>query len=189
MLDYIIQKDISLFIYLNNLGNTSWDGFWLFISNKFSAFPLYFFLLYLTYKTFGLKKTLYILLFVIVLITISDQTTNFFKFTIKRLRPCHTDTIVNIIRIVKEGCGGLYGFYSAHSSNSMAIAVFFGLLLKNYYRYLLSALLIWVLFIMYSRIYLGVHFPIDVLAGALMGSFFGYMVYKLFIFLSGKMKI
>jgi undecaprenyl-diphosphatase len=184
MLDSLINKDIELLLYLNNLGTTQWDGFWLFISNKYSAIPLYFLLLYVTYKHFGLKKTLVAVLFVLVLITLSDQTSNLFKYGFKRLRPCHNENISHLIRLVGNRCGGLYGYFSAHAANSMAIAVFFGLLLKNKLKYLFPVLILWAFVVSCSRIYLGVHYPLDVFTGILIGLIYGslfYAFYKAFL--------
>ncbi len=103
-----------------------------------------------------------------------------FKYGFKRLRPCHDENIVHLIRLVKERCGGLYSYFSAHASNSMAIAVFFSLLLKDNIKYLSYLLIIWALFVAYSRIYIGVHFPLDVLTGAIIGAVYAIVFHKLF---------
>ena len=179
MLDSILTKDIELLIYLNNLGTTQWDSFWLVITNKFSAIPLYVLLLYFTYKQFGVKKTILVILFIIILITVSDQTSNLFKYSFKRLRPCHNENIAHLVRVVKERCGGLYAFFSAHAANSMAIAIFFGLLLRNKLKYIFPLLIIWALLVSYSRIYIGVHFPLDVLTGMFFGAIYALISYKL----------
>lgn len=189
MLDFLIHKDIELFIYLNNLGSAQWDGFWLFVTNKFSSIPLYVILLYFTYKQFGLKRTIVILLFGIMLIVVSDQTSNLFKYSFKRLRPCHNNDISSMIRIVKDGCGGLYGYFSGHAINSMGIAMFFGLLLKNSYKYLFSILIFWALVIAYSRIYVGVHYPLDVITGVIFGVLYGTLFNKLLTYILAKIKI
>ncbi|GGK49488.1 MULTISPECIES: phosphatase PAP2 family protein [Flavobacteriaceae] len=180
MIDSIIDKDIELLIFLNNLGTTQWDGFWLIITNKFSAIPLYILLLYLIFKYYGLKRTVVLVLFVVVLIAVSDQTSNLFKYGFKRLRPCHDENIAHLIRLVKERCGGLYSYFSAHASNAMAIAVFFSFLLKDKVKYLSYFLIIWAVFVAYSRIYIGVHFTLDVLTGAIIGGLYATLCYKLF---------
>lgn len=184
MIDSLINGDIELLIYLNNLGTTQWDGVWLLISNKYSAIPLYLLLLYFTFKQFGSKKTLVVLLFVVLLIAFSDQTSNLFKYGFKRLRPCHDENIINLIRLVGNRCGGLYGYFSAHAANSVAIAVFFGLLLRSKLRFLFPILILWALLVSYSRIYLGVHFPLDVVTGMLIGLIYAslfYVFYKAFL--------
>ncbi len=189
MIDQLIDKDIELLIYLNNLGTVQWDGFWLFMSNKFSAIPLYLLLLYVTYKQFGLKKTVIAVLFVVLLIALSDQTSNLFKYGFKRLRPCHNENISHLIRLVGNRCGGLYGYFSAHAANSMALAVFFGLLLRSKQNYLFPILIFWAIVVSYSRIYLGVHFPLDVMTGMLFGFIYAMLLYSLFkIFLKKFMR-
>lgn len=180
MIDSLINKDIELLIYLNNLGSAKWDGFWLFFSNKYSAIPLYLLLLYVTYKQFGLKKAFVAVLFVVLFIITSDQTSNLFKYSFKRLRPCHHENISHLIRLVGNRCGGLYGYFSAHAANTMAIAVFFGLILKSKRNYLFSILIIWAMAVSYSRIYMGVHFPLDVVTGMLFGLIFGVLFYVFF---------
>lgn len=179
MIDEIIQKDIELLIYLNNLGTAQWDGFWLFMSNKYSAIPLYLLLLYFTHKQFGLKKTFVAVLFVVLLILAADQTSNLFKYGFKRFRPCHNENIADLIRVVGGRCGGLYGYFSAHAANSMAIAVFFGLLLRNKLKYLFPILGLWAISVSYSRIYLGVHFPLDLVTGMFFGLIYGILFYAL----------
>jgi len=179
MFDSLISKDIELLIYLNNLGTVQWDGFWLFVTNKYSAIPLYLFLLYFTYKYYGLKKTLVVVLFVVLLIAVSDQTSNLFKYGFKRLRPCHDNNISHLVRLVKSRCGGLYSYFSAHAANSMAIAIFFGLLLRDKFKYILYILIVWAFLVAYSRVYIGVHFPLDVLTGMFLGLLNGVILFKL----------
>jgi undecaprenyl-diphosphatase len=180
MMDTLINADIELLIYLNNLGTEQWDGIWLILSDKFSAIPLYGLLLFLSFKQFGLKKTMWMLLFIAVLITFSDQTSNLFKYGFKRLRPCHDELVVNKIRLVKDYCGGLYSYFSAHASNAISIAIFFGLLLRDKFKYLSVILIIWAVLVAYSRVYIGVHFPLDIITGMLFGLLYGTIFYKLY---------
>jgi undecaprenyl-diphosphatase len=186
MIDSLIEKDIALFLYLNNLGTIHWDSFWLILTNKFTAIPLYLVLLYITYKQFGLKKTMVLVLFIATLILVSDQTSNLFKTSFKRLRPCHTDEIANLCRLVGNRCGGLYSYFSAHAANSMAIVVFFSLALKFKSKFIVYLLFIWAILVGYSRIYIGVHFPLDILTGMFFGIIYGLLFYKLFTAFSNK---
>lgn len=181
MLQKIIEKDIELLLFLNNLGTTNWDGFWLYVTNTATSIPIYLIALYFVFRYYGLKKTVITLLFIALLITISDQTANLFKYGFQRLRPCHNNEISNLIRLVKPTCGGLYSFFSAHASSSMAIAVFFASLLNKSHYYLSIFLLFWAILVGYSRIYIGVHFPADVLFGFLFGATVGWVLYKLLL--------
>ncbi|MBL4744879.1 MAG: phosphatase PAP2 family protein [Flavobacteriaceae bacterium] len=180
MLDSIIENDIALFLYLNNLGTVQWDAFWLFMTNKFSAIPLYLLLLFISYKKIGIKKTMVAVVFILLLIALSDQTSQFFKYGLKRLRPCHDGNLMDLVRLVKANCGGKFSFFSAHAANAAAVAVYFGLLLRNFYKYIFSALLLWAAVVAYSRIYIGVHFPADILVGFFIGSTYGILFYKMF---------
>jgi len=187
MIDSLINNDIEFFLFLNNLGTTQWDGFWLFITNKFSAIPLYIILLFFSYKYYGLKQTLIVLVGVGIVITLSDQTSNLFKYGFKRLRPCHDESILNLVRLVKSSCGGKFSYFSAHASNSMAVAVFFGLLLKKHLKHIFLILVLWALMVGYSRIYIGVHFPLDVLTGIFFGGLYAVVVYNLLKIVAKKL--
>lgn len=167
----IIQEDQEAFLFLNNLGDTSFDQFWILISETWIWVPLYAIFLYLLYKNFQLKGLIFILIFVALGVTVSDQLAGIFKSGILRLRPCHDPSINHFMRIVK--CGGQYGFYSSHSSNTFFIATFMSVLLFRKYRILPYILFFWAIIVSYSRIYLGVHFPLDILMGAMMGFLLG----------------
>ncbi len=174
MIEYIQQLDKEVFIYLNSLGNPTWDWFWVFITNKWTFIPFYAFLIYLLYKTKKLQATIIILLFVAAMITCTDQGANLFKNGFKRLRPCNFDFTSRLL----VHCGH-YGFFSAHAASTMALAVYLGSILKSRYKYALVGLIGWSLVVGYSRIYVGVHFPGDVLVGwsigAMIGIFFFYI--------------
>ncbi|MFC4094354.1 phosphatase PAP2 family protein [Euzebyella saccharophila] len=189
MLQELVQWDKELFLFLNNLGTPSWDAFWMFITNKWSAIPLYTLLLGLTFKHYGLNRTLVILVSVALMIVVTDQLSNFFKYGVQRLRPCYDPELDGLVRLVKNSCGGKFGYFSAHAGNNFAVALFFTFLLRAYYRYIGVFLILWALLVSYSRIYIGVHFPLDVLTGALIGLIFSWLFTKLAIFAHHKITL
>ncbi|SFI06448.1 phosphatase PAP2 family protein [Halpernia frigidisoli] len=166
-----IEKDQQLLLYLNNLGNKSFDPFWLLMSSKLVWIPLYIIFLYLLYKNYKLRNFIFILIFIGIGITISDQLCNIFKNGVLRLRPCHTAFLEAKMRLVT--CGGQYGFYSSHASNSFFISAFLSSLIGKRYKYFTVFVFVWAIVVSYSRIYLGVHFPFDVAFGALIGFLLG----------------
>lgn len=176
----LIQYDQSLFLFLNQLGNESFDAFWILVSGKLTWIPLYIIFLYLILKHFDKRSVLYILLFIVLGIVVSDQLANIFKVGVHRLRPCHDATLEGLVREVK--CGGQYGFYSAHASNTFFIATFMSMLFAKKINYFSAMVFFWAVFVSYSRIYLGVHFPLDIVFGAsvgfLLGGFFGSLALK-----------
>lgn len=167
----VLQEDQELFLYLNNLGDRRFDNFWLMVSETWIWVPLYVIFLYLLYKQYKLKNLLYILVFIALGVTVSDQLSGIFKYGIARLRPCHEPGLEDLMREVK--CGGQFGFYSAHASNTFFIATFMSIMLRNKLKFLPWILFAWAAMVSYSRIYLGVHYPADILMGAAMGFFIG----------------
>lgn len=177
MLEKILSLDTELFIYLNSLGSETDDGLWLFITRQSNWIPLFLLLAYLLYKKLGAKQTLYLLLFIAVLLTITDQTTNLFKNGFQRLRPCNNPEINSFIRVVQFR--NSFSFFSGHAANSMAVTTFLFFNFKQKIKYF-GFLFLWPLIFAYSRIYLGLHYPIDILAGFLFGFIFGFLMFKIY---------
>ena len=180
MLQTVLDWDKELFLYLNGMGSPSWDGFWLIITNKWTSVPLYLGLLAMSLHSFGAKRTLIVLLTVALLVTTTDQLANFFKYGLGRLRPCHEPGISEAMRLVQAYCGGKFSFYSGHASNSAGLAVFFTSLLNTRYKGLGTLLVLWALLVSYSRIYIGVHYPLDVLTGLATGFLMGWLFTRLY---------
>jgi undecaprenyl-diphosphatase len=175
-LEKIIQYDKELFIWLNSLGNESWDAFWIAATNMFSWIPLYLFLFFLIFKAFGWKKGLILVLITALMVTFSDQFANLIKHSVERLRPNNDPSINQFIRILHTPRG--FSFYSAHAGTSMAVTTFMYKTLKDRFQYI-YLLYLWPVFFAYSRIYVGVHYPIDVLTGAFTGFLIGWLFYTL----------
>ena len=185
-MEQLAELDRELFLFLNNLGSETWDWLWIAISDKWMAIPLYALLLYLIFRKFGWKPTLITMVVITLLITATDQLANLFKHGFERPRPCRQEGVMEYARYVAERCGR-FGYFSAHAANSTGVAVFLSLLFKKHYPRLFVFLLIWALVVSYSRIYLGVHYPGDVITGMLIGVIFGVLFHSLRKFLTAKL--
>ena len=179
MLEALREIDRELFIFLNNNHNEFWDPIMILISERFFWFPAYLaliiYLIY-TFRRRGLAKLVMALIAVGAADVISSRI---FKPNFARLRPCHDPDLSEVINIV-SGCGGQFGFISSHSSTTFALATFMFLVLPPQYKWFKITLLVWAAVISYSRIYLGVHYPGDVLAGALLGASMAWICEKFY---------
>ena len=176
MLQDIIQIDQNLLVYLNNLGSTKWDSLWLFITNQFFWSPLFILIFYLTIKSYGWKTGGFLILSMIVMVAFSDQFTNFIKNTVQRSRPNNNEEIKHLLRVLINPQS--YSFMSGHATTSTFFSVYVLLLLKDNYKYI-YLILFFPLVFSYSRLYLGVHFPIDIFVGILIGVTFANLYFIL----------
>ena len=177
MLEKILSLDTELFVYLNGLGSETFDGFWLMITKQTSWIPLFLFLLYLIYTKLGTKQTLYLMLFVAILLVFTDQIANVFKNGFQRLRPCNNPEINSFIRIVQSR--NSFSFFSGHATSSMAVTTFLYLIFRKDFKYF-WLLFLWPLIFAYSRIYLGLHYPLDIISGYLCGAILAFLMFKFY---------
>jgi len=174
-METLLSWDTGLFLKLNGLHSAWWDTAMLFFTRKESWLPLYLVLLILIIRNFRGKSWL-ILVFLLLGLVVSDQSCNLFKELVERLRPGYDPAIKNLTHIVLRK-GGEFGFPSSHAANSFFVMVFTGYLFRN--RLSLAILLIWALLVSYSRIYVGAHFPLDILGGWTVGILAGWSFYRL----------
>lgn len=177
-MDKIIKWDEELFLYLNNLGSPKFDAFWLFITNEYYWIPTYFFIFLVILEKYGWKKVLLIGLSVALMISLTDSLSSLVKNWIQRPRPCRNPELEGVFRLVIEKCRGSYCFFSAHAANSFSLATYLTFLFKKEYKYSSFLLFSWAILVSYSRIYVGVHFPLDVLSGAFIGVLIGWLFTK-----------
>lgn len=177
MVDKILQWDRDLFIFLNSLGSESYDGFWLLITKQINWLPIFLIIAYLVFKRLGWRHAVMVLLLMAVLITFTDQTTNLVKYYFQRLRPGSNPEIGHLIRAVQKRSS--YSFFSAHASNSMSAAMLLYLVMRPYLKYMIFIFL-WPLIFAYSRIYLGLHYPFDILCGYIWGATTGILMYQVY---------
>ena len=173
--------DHTLYQLINQAWVSSWaDHLMVFVSDKINWMPLYLLLFAFAIKAFK-KKALWMLCCVILVVAASDQIcSSLMKPMFKRVRPCHE---VSLTPRLPNGvsCSDSYSMASSHAANHFAIAVFIILLLPSMSKGYKAAALFWAALIAYSRVYCGVHYPSDVLVGALVGvlmAFLGFTLYK-----------
>ena len=197
MIDTWLTYDQMLFVWINSAGTPFWDPFWLMVTNKWSSIPLYLLLLWLLRQYYSWRQVLQTLFVVGLMILVTDQLANLFKYVlVQRPRPCREEALQDQLRMVASYCGR-YGYFSAHAASAAALAGFFirwirhqatspafelnGPLAKvrGFFgpRFWIILLPIWAFALGYSRIYLGVHYPLDVLTGWIVGAVLGGLVF------------
>ena len=183
MLDWLLELDRNVFVFLNSLGSESWDGFWLFITRQVNWAPIFLLILYLAFKRLGWKHALLVVGLIALLVLITDQSTNVIKNTFERLRPGSDPTLAKFIRAVQTR--NSFSFISGHASSSMASAFFLYHVLKPYLKNM-GLIFLWPLIFAYSRIYLGLHYPGDILVGYMFGLLTSSLMLLLYRYLRDK---
>ena len=190
-MDYLIHIDQQWLLAINGWHSEWADMLMWYISKSTTWLPLYALLVGLIVYRFGilspslcregrrgssLLRVLIILAGFAVAVGVSDfVSSGIIKPWVCRLRPTHEPALAGMLHLVNGYTGGLYGFVSSHAANTMACALLFSLLYRN--KYATIGLLLWVALNCYSRMYLGVHYPGDIIGGLLVGALFAGQVY------------
>ncbi|MCT4616330.1 MAG: phosphatase PAP2 family protein [Marinifilaceae bacterium] len=178
MLQYLIDLDKDILLALNGVNNPFWDNFMYLISQKFIWIFLYISIVLTIFRNFHWKKSLIVLLCIGLVILIADQLcSGLMKPFFERFRPSRDPQFSHLVNTVYDYTGGKYGFASSHAGNTFGLACFISLLFRD--RVNTVFMFSWAILVSYSRIYLGVHYLGDILVGALIGIFAGYLVYRL----------
>ena len=185
MFEALKDFDREIFLFLNGLHQPWLDQAMFYMTKAVFWIPVYLLLLYLIAKSYSMKTMLWSLLAIAVIITLCDRiSVELFKEVFQRYRPSRNLEIGPIVHVVNDYRGGLYGFVSSHATNFFGIATFVILLLRKQYPKIVPLLVLWASFICYTRVYLGVHYPSDILVGSLLGASIGFSIYKLFKYLA-----
>ena len=176
MVEFLEQWDRELFLFLNGFHSESLDFIMWHVSGKLQWLPFYVILLVILIKKYN-KSVWVVLIATALAVTLTDQfSVKLFKEVFERWRPCHNLDLKEVVHLVNGKCGGRFGFVSSHAANSFATAGLLGLFLnRKAFVFLVS----WAALVAYSRVYLGVHYPADILGGAILGLFIAFLVFRI----------
>lgn len=184
-LQSLIEFDKQLLLQLNGSDSLFWDGVMVTATATSTWVPLACVLFYVLIKNNNMREVLLVIGLLAFTILLADQfSSSFCKPFFHRFRPSHDPVIMFQVDVVNEYRGGMYGFISSHAANTFGVFVFLSLLVRN--RAFTYSMLTWALLNCYSRIYLGVHYPGDILCGALWGSLVGLLAYYVYVRVQSK---
>lgn len=178
--------DTDLFLYLNSFHSEAMDYVMWYVTRIYAFAPVFAYLLYLFYKQLGWRRFLLMLACIGLCVLFADRiSSGFFKPFFERLRPTHA--LGDAVHTVRGYRGGQFGFLSSHAANMFAIAVYTLLVFRR--RWYTFFILSFSLLVAYSRIYLGVHYPLDIICGTLLGAAIGFFVAWIYKILVRRIKI
>ena len=178
MLEQLLQWDRDTFIYLNSLGIEDYDIFWSTVTKIPTWTPLFILFGFLLFRKFSKREALLMILTVLVMVFFVVTLTDLTKEVVARLRPNNDEEMNTLIRILRSPTG--YSFFSGHASSSFSITTIVFLFLRKHFKWSI-VFYIWPILFAMSRIYVGVHFPIDLIVGALVGIFSAWLFYRLYL--------
>lgn len=169
--------DQAVTLFINELHNPATDSMWMFFSDKLVWAPLYAIVIFFLFKRLGWRNGLIAILAAVLTFIACDQTSNLLKYSVARLRPCYSETMITGGLNILESRGNYFGFFSAHAANAFGFALCTSICLKWNTAHTCNAyvkgILIWAALVSISRIFVGKHYLGDITTGALIGSFYG----------------
>ena len=177
MIEYLMDIDADALLAVNGLHDLFQDSFWWLVTAKWSSALLLLALLWILLHQ-NRRHTLLVLAMLVLAVLVADQVSSgLIKHLVGRLRPTHDPSLESMVHVINGYRGGLYGFVSSHAANSFAIATLTSLIMRH--RLVAFSLFSWALLQCYSRMYLGVHYPGDILGGIVVGVLAGWLVWLL----------
>ena len=171
--------DRGVLLAINQAHNPALDAIMWFFSLSWPTYLLVFAAAFLFYRKYQLRRAMEFLLGCAITFACTDLSTNIIKHNVKRYRPTHNEIIGHRVHVVDGYRGGKYGYFSAHAANTFGVITYMYLCLRYIDRRYRLLLFIYPVIVMYSRVYLGVHYPSDVLTGMISGILFGTLVYRI----------
>lgn len=184
MFKELINWDTDIFLALNFDGGPFLDDFFRIVSGKLTWVPLYLLIIVLLWRRYGWKYTLLAVIFAAIAVGMVDQLANFFKDSVQKLRPSHEPALKGLVHLVDGRVGGKFGTMSAHAATTFSIMTFYSSLIRAQWFTIMT--IFWVILVSYSRIYLGMHYPFDLLFGAAAGIVAGVLMVRLFRWVVSK---
>lgn len=181
LIDKLLPYERSLFFTLNGSDSDILDNMIWSFTGILTWIPMVLFIFYIAFRNQKLSESLLLVGAIILLAVLTDQiSSSVFKPLFHRYRPTHHPDFMSFVDVVKDYRGGRYGFISGHATNSFGIATFLSLIFRN--KLVMIFIFFWAVFNCYARIYLGVHFISDIIAGLIVGTLIGLFVYVIYTF-------
>jgi undecaprenyl-diphosphatase len=177
MIEYLNGIDADALLAVNGLHDMFQDAFWWMVTAKWSSLLLVLALAWILLHQ-NRRHALLVLAMLVLSILVADQVSSgLIKHLVERLRPTHDPSLESMVHVINGYRGGLYGFVSSHAANSFAVATLIALVMRH--RVVTLSMFTWALLQCYSRVYLGVHYPGDILGGIIVGVLAGWLVWQL----------